>query len=443
MNIELHPSQSDVVKDLFVDQSARYGVVCASRGWGKSYVAGAAAMLALNELMQMDESVPNKYVSIIAPTYQQTLDIYAPLLVNQFRLDTLCIKYSIPNGRFWLPNNVELRLWSYEASERLRGTGQYFVILDEVTSWEGTPGLKESWESVIRPCITTRWSPENAERFNAPSPGRALIISTPKGYDHFYDMFNHQDIDTDWKSYHYTYKDSPYLSETEMDKVKLTVDPLKFSREYEASFEDSGANVFYNFSRAEHIDKDIEWPDYNEPIFLGIDFNVGIQATSAFYRRGDSIYFFDEFSGHPDTDTLSKAIKSRYKDYSMIRAFPDPSGRAKKTAATGATDFSILEQHGIRCLARKKAPAIADSAQAVNTKLKNARGDIGLKVHPKCEGIIRSFERTTWLENNPDSLIIDKRTGEEHFSDGIRYAMEYMFPVTGGKKRVVTGARLI
>lgn len=57
-------------------------------------------------------------------------------------------------------------------------------------------------------------------------------------------MFNYQDVDKDWKSYHYSYHDSPYLSAEEIEKVKLTVDPLKFAREYEASFEDSGANVF-------------------------------------------------------------------------------------------------------------------------------------------------------------------------------------------------------
>ena len=53
------------------------------------------------------------------------------------------------------------------------------------------------------------------------------------------------------------------------------------------------------------------------------------------------------------------------------------------------------------------------------------------------------MERTLWLDSNPDSLVIDKRSGDEHFSDGIRYAIEYLFPVTGGKKRVITGNRLI
>jgi len=443
MNIELHPSQSDIIRDLFVEKTNRYGVVCASRGFGKSYLAAVSAMLAVQELMQLPETVPNKNVSIVAPTYQQTVDIYYPLLAYQLGLADWALTHSAYTGKFTFPNNVELRLWSYEASERMRGSGQYFVVCDEVVSWEGNPGLEESWSSIIRPCITTRWSADAARRFNAPSPGRALIISTPKGYDHFYDMFNYQDVDKDWKSYHYSYHNSPYLSAEEIEKVKLTVDPLKFAREYEASFEDSGANVFYNFSRSDHLDPTIEWPEENEVIFLGIDFNVGIQATSAFYKRGESVYYFDEFMGHPDTDSLAKAIKARYPN-NPIRAFPDPSGRSRKTSAVGATDFSILEQHGIRCLARKKAPAIADSVQAVNTKLKNAKGEVHIKFDPKrCEKTVKSMERTLWLDSNPDSLVIDKRSGDEHFSDGIRYAIEYLFPVTGGKKRVITGNRLI
>ena len=42
MEVELHPGQSEVIKDLFIDQSVRYPVVNASRGFGKSYLAAVA-----------------------------------------------------------------------------------------------------------------------------------------------------------------------------------------------------------------------------------------------------------------------------------------------------------------------------------------------------------------------------------------------------------------
>ena len=156
-NIELHPGQSQVYRDLFVENKCRHAVVCASRGFGKSYFAAACAVSAVSQLMSMPKGTPNRNVALIAPTFSQAVDIYYPLLAYQFGLEKIATKCSRANGTFWFGDEVHLRVWSYEASERMRGTGQYFVVSDEITSWEGagtTP--QEAWESVIQPCILTR-----------------------------------------------------------------------------------------------------------------------------------------------------------------------------------------------------------------------------------------------------------------------------------------------
>lgn len=435
--ITMHEGQSKIIHDMFVSQECRYAAVCASRGFGKSYLAATAAILAVQELMELPAHIPNKNVAIIAPTYQQTVDIYYPLIAYQLGMEEYCEKSSQHSGTFWFPNNVTLKLWSYEASQRLRGSGQYFVVCDEVTTWRGAGStLKESWESVIQPCITTRWSKERADEYGAKSAGRALIISTPMGKDYFYDMFNFEERDDQWRSYHFNYKDSPYLDATEIERAKHTIDHFQFKREYEASFDDSGNTVFYNFSRTKHVDKDMLPLQAGEDVHIAIDFNVSIMAASVFALRGGQLHFIDEFMGHPDTETLSKDIKTKYLDKGhRVLAYPDPSGRARKSsAAVGRTDFSILQSYGIQTYARNKAPPMADSVQAVNRMLLKGDGSINIYFHPRCKHTIKSMERTVWRENNADALTIDKSEGVEHFSDGIRYATEYLFPVTAGTK---------
>jgi len=437
--IELHEKQSEVIRDLFINKSNRYAVVNASRGFGKSYLAATAAIIAVQELMNLDESVPNKNVALIAPTYSQAVDIYYPLIAWQLGMEDFADKASKAAGQFWFPNNVQLKLWSYEASQRMRGTGQYFVVADEVTSWKGAGmNLKESWESIIQPCVSTRWSPMNSKKFNA-NAGRALIISTPRGYDYFYEMYNRQDSDDDWKSYTYTYHDSPFLDEDEIERVKLTLDPLKFSREYTASFEDSGTNVFYTFNRKDHIDKTLPSFQDGEDVHVAIDFNVGIMASVIFAIRGSQIHILDEMQGHPDTETLARALTEKYNGHRII-SYPDPSGRARKTsAAVGVTDFKILETNKIVTRAHSKAPPIVDSVAAVNKKFKNANGDIDMFINPKCVNTIRSLERTQWIESNPDSATIDKKEGVEHWTDALRYAVEYLYPIRAGTKAVKRG----
>lgn len=441
--IKLHPAQSAIFRDLFVDQSTKYAVAVCTRGFGKSYLAAVAAVQAASELMQMPADIPNKNVSLVAPTYQQAVDIYFPLLYYELGLEKYCEKASAYAGKIWLPNNTELRLWSYESLDRMRGTGQYFCVLDEVSSWENKPGLESAWNDIIRPCMATRWSEQQKEMFGAPSAARALIISTPKGYNYLYDMFNFQDIDDEWKSYHFTYHDAPHLDNKDIEKVKQTIDPLKFAREYEASFEDSGASVFYNFSRDTHITTDIPKFYDGEDVHVAIDFNVGIMAASSFAVRGNQMHIIEDFRGQPDTATLAKMLKDKYRGHTIF-AYPDPSGRSRKaSAAVGVTDFRILEDHGIRTRARRKAPPIADSVQAVNTKLMNAAGETNLYIRPEAKNTIKSLERTAWRENNPDTMAIEKAMGDEHHSDGIRYAVEYLWPIQGGKRNVFTNKNVL
>ena len=124
MAIDLHYGQSEVYSDMFVDLTKRYLVVCCSRGWGKSYMAAVAAVTAVIELMELDAEVPNKTVYVIAPTYDQVTDIYYPLINYDLGMEEYAIKSSRDLGRFVFPNDVELRLLSYESVERMRGKGK-------------------------------------------------------------------------------------------------------------------------------------------------------------------------------------------------------------------------------------------------------------------------------------------------------------------------------
>jgi len=445
--IELHPGQSEVFRDIFVDAIARFFCVCASRGWGKSFFGALAGLTAVFELLELDESVPNKNVYIIAPTYDQVREIYYPILAYELGAESSAIHSSRDRGRFVFQKNVELRLVSFEAVERLRGKGSYFTVGDEISSWKKGIGPKSAWEGVIQPGIITRWSPARARHFGAKSAGRGLSISTPKGYNFFYDMYNFQELDPLWHSYHYDYTTSPYIDPEEVERIRHTIDPIEYASEYLASFEESGSNVFYCFDRKTHVDgtledfkeKDEEGPA--EDVHVWIDFNVGIMASSMFALRAHQIQVLNEKMGHPDTETLAISIKTDYIDKGhRVYAYPDPTGNSKKTSApVGITDYKILAKHGIKVLARSKSPPIIDSVAAVNAKFKTAAGDIGMLIHPRCVNTIKSFERTKWVDNNPNTATIDKSEGVEHFSDGGRYAVEYLYPVRVGGKIVKRG----
>ena len=444
MSVNLHAGQSLIYKKLFLEQAIRFAAVCCARGWGKSYELAVMATTAIYELMELGSRVPNKQVAIIAPTYDQVKDIYYPILAYDLGLESLAVKSSRELGRFVFLDKDEmpsifLRLLSYEAVERMRGKGYYFVGWDEICSCSKGISAKKAWEGIIQPTIITRWSRRRAALYGSRAPGRACVITTPKGYDFFYDMFHYYENDKDWGSWHFDYTQSPFIDPDEVERIRHTIDPIEFAREYTASFEDSGNSLFYMFNRKKHVRNDLEYFRSGETVNVGMDFNVGVQASSMFAIRGGQMHFLDEMKGHPDTETLANAIKEKYRGH-RICVFPDPSGKARKTSApVGRTDFSILKNAGFTVLSRNKAPPIIDSVAAVNAKLETAAGERSMFIHPKCVGLISSMERTKWVENNPDTATIDKKEGVEHFSDGVRYATEYLYPVRTGKKLTSRG----
>jgi len=125
-----------------------------------------------------------------------------------------------------------------------------------------------------------------------------------------------------------------------------------------------------------------------------------------------------------------------------VFVYPDPTGNARKTSApVGRTDFSILREPRFRytLLARKKSPPIVDSVAAVNRKLMTATGDVGMYIHPRCVNTVKSFERTVWVDNNPNTATIDKSGGDEHYSDGVRYGVEWHWPIRTSTTKAIRG----
>jgi hypothetical protein len=449
--VTLHKTQSAVFKEALLLDNKRFTAVCCSRGWGKSYVAAVIGVTAAYELLHLPKHIPNKYVYIIAPTYQDVVDIYYPLLAFDLGLEERCTSISKQSGQFIFANGTEIRLLSYEAIERIRGRGAYFVIWDEVSSCKKGIAPQEAWEGSVLPAITSRWSQLRVDMIKQNHPqegaglkaGRALFISTPKGYNYFHKLCMNHESDSAWGYFTFDYTHSPYLDPEEILRLKASMDPITFASEYLALFKESGNSVFYCFDRAIHVRKDLEDLGEEEDVHIAIDFNVALQCSAVFVVRGGQMHFIDQFKGHPDTEELAKAIVGRYKNGKRkVYSYPDPSGRARKTSSpVGRTDFSILESHGIHTLAHSKAPPIVDSVQAVNRMLKNANGDTNLYVHPRCNDVILSLERTRWLDNNQDTASIDKSEGVEHFSDGVRYACEYLYPVRSGVKSTSRGRR--
>lgn len=439
MEIELHPTQSQVYSDIFLEKQKRFFAVVCSRGWGKSYLGATTAVSAVHELMMLPPWVPNKRVYIVAPTHDDVTEIYYDIINYDLGMEHVALRSSRDRGKFTFPHNVTLHLVSYESVSRIRGKGVYFLVWDEISECYKKRHPRSVWEGIIEPAMRTRWGKQRAKQYGAPMPARALFIGTPRGYNFLYTLFNKRESNDEWQSYKFDYTTSPYLDPSEIEELRAELDPIEFASEYGANFEDSGYNLFYCFDRKAHVKPELEDLKKDEDVHFCMDFNVGIQATSVFALRAGRMEFLHEFKGHPDTETLAINLAERFKGHKLY-AYPDPTGSANKTSAKmGATDHSILKDHGFIVRARKRSPPLVDSTAAVNRKLKKANGQMEMFFHPRVKGLIESVERTKWLDRDLDSATIDKSENIEHFSDGVRYATEWLFPIAHSKHSTAQG----
>src|SRR3990167_10874208 len=203
-----HKSQKEIAKN-----RSRFRVVNCGRRFGKT-------ILAVYEMVALASS-KDASVAYIAPTYQQARDIAwnelkkicQPIIngqPNESRLEINIV------NRFGRTSKIVLRGW--ESVETLRGQAFDFLVLDEVSSYRN---FWINWHEVLRPTLTDRI-------------GQCLFISTPKGFNHFYDLYNLQAKDADYASFHFTTFDNPFIPVEEVDKAKKELTEDRFAQEYMA-----------------------------------------------------------------------------------------------------------------------------------------------------------------------------------------------------------------
>ena len=181
--------------------------------------------------------------------------------------------------------------------------------------------------------------------------------------------------------------------------------------------------MLQNFNREKNLlDK---FSKYHNTLHIGLDFNVEPMCAVVSVIENDSIIIIDEIQIYSsNTNEMVDEIKTRYNKKIII--YPDPSAKQRKTSAGGMTDLAILKNAGFEVRCRNKAPLVRDRINAVNSKLKNVKGQNSLFILKSCKNAIKSIERQIYKEG---THIPDKDSGYDHMNDALGYLVEYNYPL--------------
>ena len=383
--------------EIWVDE-ARFQAVVAGRRFGKTHYAVA-------KLMSKAIEKANRNTWYVAPTYGAAKEIAWDMLLQELPEEYIR-KQNETALTIKLINNSVISLKGAEKPQNLRGRALDYVVMDEFADMR-----PEAWYEVIRPALSDRL-------------GGAMFIGTPKGRNHFYDLWaKGMDGARDWSSFQYTTLQGGNVPEEEVIAARDDLDERTFQQEYCAEFVTYSGIIYYGFSREHSV---TEYPDNEGTLHIGMDFNLDPMSAVICIRKGEKLYAVDEIVMYgSNTDEMCAEIKDRYPNRGII-VYPDPACRQRRTSAGGRTDLSILQNAGFTVKCKNTHALVRDRINSMNSRLLSANGDRNLHVSPKCKATIRSLERHTYKEG---TSIPNKDDGYDHLNDAFGYLVEYLFPI--------------
>jgi hypothetical protein len=142
-------------------------------------------------------------------------------------------------------NNSTIQFFSAERYDNLRGFTFDYLVCDEFAFID-----ERAWTEVLRATVLVKGK-------------KVLLISTPKGKNHFYNLFNLDGVNPSYKSFKMTSYDGLAQAD-EIDGARHTLPDNVFRQEYLAEFIDSGSGVFSNITINEN-------PERTARYYAGID----------------------------------------------------------------------------------------------------------------------------------------------------------------------------
>lgn len=380
--MQLTPAQSKILKD-----NHRFRIVNCGRRLGKT----TGAVL---EMIYCACAKADKKIAYIANTYQQARDIawellkkYAPTInINETRLE---IKVKTQDG-----GQSEIVLRGWENIETLRGQHFDFLVLDEVAQMKN---FWLHWHEALRPTLTD-------------TKGSCLFLSTPKGFNHFYDLYNIEAEDKDYKSFHFTTYDNPHIPKEEVDKAREELPEDRFAQEYMADFRKQEGLVYKEFDRQTHLyDDTIDRAVLINEILLAVDFgytNPTAVLTIEKDHRGD-YWVRDEWYKTGKTNIeIIEYCKSKKSNV----VYPDPAEPDR---------IDEMRKHGLNIR------EVSKDVEAGIDKLRELFKANRLHVHRRCTNLINELETYAYDAQKKDGKNLKEAPIKEndHALDALRYAL--------------------
>jgi PBSX family phage terminase large subunit len=414
---DLHPGQLAFVDDI----STEILGISAGYGAGKTRALCAKAVILAAANQGFIGCVMEPTGPLIRDIWQNDFDQF----LEHYEIPYTFRASPLPEYMLHLPNgDTKILCRSFENWSRIIGLNLAWVLADEIDT--------------VAPSIANKAFPKILGRLRAGNVRQFAVASTPEGYRWMWNTFGSDEAKqrTDKRLIKMRTADNPHLPPDFIERLEANYDPSLLRAYLDGEFVNLATGTVYDrFNRNKHVITKLPNID-NEPLRIGIDFNIGNMSAVISVRIDNSLIVIDEISGAHDTDALGQEIRSRYPTQRLY-GYPDASGSNRSTNAT-QTDIQILETYGMINQSPRANPPVRDRIAAVQALLENGKGQIRLNVFQRCKRLIECLELQCYTDKGEP----DKESGFDHMNDALGYIVWREFnPLYAGAGRG-TGVRL-
>ena len=365
---------------------------------------------------------PRAHRGYFAPTYPQIRDIYFPT-IEEVAFDWgLRVKIAEVNkevhfysGRVYRGTTI---CRSMEKPESIVG---FKIARADVDELDTLPVRKaeHSWRKILARL-----------RLNFDGLNGADVATTPEGFKFTYLQWVKAVRDKPELVGMYglvqasTYDNELYLPDDYIPSLLATYPPQLIQAYLNGQFVNlTSGTVYHAYDRIKNAST--ETMQAGEPVFVGMDFNVGKMAAIIHAKRDGMPHAVGEVVNAYDTPDMIRILKDRLGER-VIRVYPDASGGSRKSVNASTTDIQLLKAAGFVVSAPEANPPVKDRINAMNAMFCNAKGERRYRVNADlCPTYADNLEQQVWADNGEP----DKTAGNDHTNDAGGYFLHRDYPL--------------
>lgn len=397
-----------------VATKSQYPAMVAGFGAGKTKALVTRALY-------LKSNYPQQNIAYYLPTFDLVRNIGFPRFAEE--LENLNARFKI-NKVFHtvdIENCGSIIFRSMDTPERIVGYEVADSLVDELDTLK-TEQARTAWQKIIA---------RNRQKKPDGSLNTAAVGTTPEGFRFVYEQWGRELKNGYELIKASTYSNRRNLPDGYIEALESTYPSNLLAAYLEGEFVNlTNGAVYPTFDRRLNFTN--ETIKANEPLHIGMDFNVGKMAAVVHVLRNDKPHAVMEYVGVLDTPAIIRLIKSRHEGH-KIYLYPDATGKNREANNASVSDISLLRDAGFQIMVNNSNPAVKDRILSMNAIIESR----DYLVNPDtCPSYVEGLERQAYNKFGEP----DKEGGFDHAIDAGGYFITYRYPI---KSRTITRTQIL